>query len=208
MNREDIYEIPLEALREAVANAIIHRDYSMRGTSLMVEVYDDRVEIINPGGLPKGLDKKDFGKISIRRNARIADLFFRMDKVELAGTGIKRMREAMATAALPPPKITQTTFFTIAFKRSGLDKEDARKKRLGEKPIHGSEKSSEIGSEKSSEIIFDAIKNNSRISAKELSIRLGISPRAVEKRLAQLKKTGILKRIGSAKGGHWELIDT
>jgi len=208
VNREDIYEIPLEALREAVANAIIHRDYSMRGTSLMVEVYDDRVEIINPGGLPKGLDKKDFGKISIRRNARIADLFFRMDKVELAGTGIKRMREAMATAALPPPKITQTTFFTIAFKRSGLDKEDARKKRLGEKPIHGSEKSSEIGSEKSSEIIFDAIKNNSRISAKELSIRLGISPRAVEKRLAQLKKTGILKRIGSAKGGHWELIDT
>ena len=79
---------------------------------------------------------------------------------------------------------------------------------LGEKPIHGSEKSSEVGSEKSSEIIFDAIKNNSRISAKELSIRLGISPRAVEKRLAQLKKTGILKRIGSAKGGHWELIDT
>jgi ATP-dependent DNA helicase RecG len=172
----------------------------MRGTSLMVEVYDDRVEIINPGGLPKGLDKKDFGKISIRRNARIAALFFRMDKVELAGTGIKRMREAMAVAALPPPKITQTTFFTIAFKRPGLDKDDAQKKRLSEKPIHGSEKSSEI--------IFDAIKNNSRISAKELSIRLGISPRAVEKRLAQLKKTGILKRIGSAKGGHWELIDT
>lgn len=43
VNRKDIYEIPFEALREAVANAIIHRDYSMRGTSLMVEVYDDRV---------------------------------------------------------------------------------------------------------------------------------------------------------------------
>ncbi|MEK6672521.1 MAG: RNA-binding domain-containing protein [Nitrospirota bacterium] len=46
VNRKDIYEIPLEALREAVANAIIHRDYSVRGTSLMVEVYDDRVEIM------------------------------------------------------------------------------------------------------------------------------------------------------------------
>ena len=52
VNRKDIYEIPFEALREAVANAIIHRDYSIRGTSLMVEVYDDRVEIVNPGIFP------------------------------------------------------------------------------------------------------------------------------------------------------------
>jgi len=60
MVREDIYELPLEALREAITNAIIHRDYSIRGTSLMVEVYEDRVEIVNPGGLPKGLPKKRF----------------------------------------------------------------------------------------------------------------------------------------------------
>lgn len=59
INRKDIYEIPLEALREAVANAIIHRDYSVRGTSLMVELYDDRVEIINPGIFP-GVKKSDF----------------------------------------------------------------------------------------------------------------------------------------------------
>lgn len=52
--REDIYEIPLDVLREAITNAIIHRDYNMRGTSLMVEVYDDRIEITNPGGLPRG----------------------------------------------------------------------------------------------------------------------------------------------------------
>ena len=62
VNRKDIYEIPFEALREAIANAIIHRDYGMRGTSLMVEVYDDRVEIINPGGLPPGLEKKISGR--------------------------------------------------------------------------------------------------------------------------------------------------
>jgi len=116
VNRKDIYEIPFEALREAIANAIIHRDYSMRGTSLMVEVYDDRVEIINPGVFP-GAKKSDFGKISVRRNERIADLFFRMDKVERAGTGIRRMKEAMATAELPAPHIRQTDFYTITFKR-------------------------------------------------------------------------------------------
>ncbi len=116
INRKDIYEIPFEALREAIANAIIHRDYSVRGTSLMVEVYDDRVEIINPGVFPWH-QKKDFGKISIRRNERIADLFFRMDKVERAGTGIRRMKEEMTAAGLPPPKIRQTGFYTIVFKR-------------------------------------------------------------------------------------------
>ena len=99
VNRRDIYEIPFEALREAIANAIIHRDYSVRGTSLMVEVYDDRVEIINPGIFP-GARKSDFGKISVRRNERIADMFFRMDKVERAGTGIRRMKEGMGGRTL------------------------------------------------------------------------------------------------------------
>ena len=102
--------------REAIANAIIHRDYSVRGTSLMVEVYDDRVEIVNPGVFPRHW-KKEFGKISVRRNEHIADLFFRMDKVERAGTGIRRMKEAMAAAELLPPKIRQTGFYTIVFER-------------------------------------------------------------------------------------------
>jgi ATP-dependent DNA helicase RecG len=67
VNREDIYEIPIEALREAVVNAIMHRDYSIRGTSLTVEVYDDRVEITNPGGLAPGLSSDSFGRVSDRR---------------------------------------------------------------------------------------------------------------------------------------------
>ena len=117
VNREDSYEIPLEALREALVNAIIHRDYSVRGTSLMVEVYDDRVEIVNPGATPKGLNSKNFGKVSMRRNERIADIFFRMDKGERAGTGIQRMREALAAAGLEGPEIIHESFFSIIFKR-------------------------------------------------------------------------------------------
>jgi len=101
---------------DGITNAIIHRDYSVRGTSLMVEVYDDRVEIVNPGVFPMHR-KKEFGKISVRRNEHIADLFFRMDKVERAGTGIRRMREAMAAAGLMAPKIMQSGFYTIVFKR-------------------------------------------------------------------------------------------
>ena len=61
VDREDIYEIPLEVLREAVVNALMHRDYSIAGTQVSVEVYDDRVEVVNPGGLPKGLSVQDLG---------------------------------------------------------------------------------------------------------------------------------------------------
>ena len=209
VNREDIYEIPLEALREAIANAIIHRDYSMRGTSLMVEVYDDRVEIINPGGLPAGMEKKDFGKISVRRNERIADLFFRMDKVELAGTGIRRMREAMTAAGLPPPKIRQTTFFNISFKRPILEDKSTsiEQIKLGEKVTEKvTKRVTERVTENQSLILKEMGKDN-RITAKRLSEIVGISERKIKENIKLLKNKGRVKHIGPAKGGHWEIAE-
>ena len=85
--RIEIPEIPFEALREAVINAVCHRDYFEKGANAMVEIFDDRVEISSPGGLVKGLDKKNFGKKSILRNANIASLFHRMGYIEKMGTG-------------------------------------------------------------------------------------------------------------------------
>jgi len=196
VNREDIYEIPLEALREAVTNAIIHRDYSMRGTSTMVEVHEDKVVVTNPGGLPEGLSPRSLINISVRRNELIADMFARMHKVERIGTGIKRMRDAMKSASLPYPKIKSDLFFTISFQRPAYSLKETK----------GSEKSSEIGSEKSSEKILKAIKADKYISAKKLADILEISQRAVEKQIAKLKAGEKLKRIGSAKSGYWEVI--
>ncbi len=82
ISRHDIYEIPLAALREAVVNAIIHHDYSVAGTSLLIEVYEDRVVIKNPGSLLPGVSVNTLTQISIRRNEIIADLFARIDKTE------------------------------------------------------------------------------------------------------------------------------
>ncbi len=215
MNRRDIYELPFEALREAVANAIIHRDYGMRGTSLMVEVYDDRVDIVNPGGLPKGLDKKDFGKISVRRNVRIADIFFRMDKVELAGTGIRRMRDAMAAAGLRPPKIRQTTFFTITFKRPMLqDSADVGfSKGSGGKGIKGVERGVEKGIERGAEnlsvnekTIYGLIRKNPSISKEAMAAEGNLTKKTVEYNLMKLKVKGLIKRIGPDRGGYWEVV--
>jgi len=192
MKREDIYEIPLEALREGVANAIIHRDYCMRGTSIMVEVHEDRVVISNPGGLLEGLSLRSLLNVSVRRNELIADMFARMEKVERMGTGIRRMRDAMKTSGLALPKIESNLFFTITFMR----------------PLYSLKESagSEIGSEKSSEKILSAIESDRNMSASKLAVILGISRRAIEKQIAKLKSEGKLKRVGSAKGGYWEIM--
>lgn len=83
----------MEAIREALVNAIIHRDYSIAGTNLQVEIHADRVLISNPGGLPQGFSTAMLGTKSVRRNELIADLFHRMDKSERMGSGIKRIRK-------------------------------------------------------------------------------------------------------------------
>ena len=98
--------------------ALIHRDYTFRGTSIYVMVFDDRVEIESPGGLPFGITKQTFGKASIRRNPIIADLFHRMNKVERIGSGIKRMRELMRNAGLKEPIFEMDSFFRVIFKRN------------------------------------------------------------------------------------------
>ncbi|HHT9137274.1 MAG TPA: ATP-binding protein [Candidatus Wunengus sp. YC60] len=219
VNRKDIYEIPFEALREAIANAIIHRDYSIRGTSLMVEVYDDRVVIINPGVFPWH-QKKDFGKISVRRNERIADLFFRMDKVERAGTGIRRMKEAMAATGLPSPLISQTGFYTITFKRpvemvAERGVESWEKKlggklgdRLGEKGAEdATQKTTQITTQKTTQKIIEAIAKKSDITQKELASVIGITEDGVKYHIIRLRKKGLIKRIGPDKGGHWEIVN-
>ncbi len=118
LDRFDIYELPLDALREAVVNAIVHRDYSMRGTSVYISVYDDRVDISNPRGLLPGLTPGSFGKESVRRNPVIADLFHRMGKVERMGTGIRRMKDLMRAAGLEAPEFTSDSFFHAIFHRS------------------------------------------------------------------------------------------
>ena len=92
--RKEIPEIPFKVLREALVNAVVHRDYFEEGAGILVEVYDDRVEITNPGRLL--FDSSKFGKLSVARNPILFDAFHRLGITEKIGSGINRMRETMA----------------------------------------------------------------------------------------------------------------
>ena len=115
LRREEIPEYPMAALREAITNAVMHRDWFNEGANVFVEIYSDRIEVSNPGGLPKGMLPSDLGHKSVRRNPLIADLLHRIEFIEKAGTGIKRMREEAKKYGSPEPKFDTTGFFTATF---------------------------------------------------------------------------------------------
>ena len=94
--REEISDYPEVALREAIVNAVCHRDYFEKRSHVVVEVFSNRVEIYNPPGeLPSGLDKKTFGTKSVPRNFLIASMLHRANYIEKAGTGINRIKQAI-----------------------------------------------------------------------------------------------------------------
>lgn len=103
LRREEISEYPTKALREAITNAVMHRDWFAEGANVFVEVYSDRIEVVSPGGLPKGVTLADLGRRSVRRNTLIADLLHRVGFIEKAGTGVKRIREEARVGGYPEP---------------------------------------------------------------------------------------------------------
>ena len=123
IQRREILEIPEDALREALVNAVTHRDYLNQGIYVDVEIYDNRVEISNFGGLPKGLKREQFGKKSVPRNHLIADLMVRVGNIEKMGTGIKKMRDLVKEAGLKPIKFEFSNFTTLIFYRKPLSAE-------------------------------------------------------------------------------------
>ena len=189
LERKEIPEYPVEALREAILNAVMHRDYFETGANVQIDIFDDKITVTNIGGLIKPLTKEKLGKMAVRRNPLIADLFHRVHLVERMGTGIKRIRQECLKHGNVKFEIETNGYFIATFrllKRVG----EKLGEKLGENQIN----------------ILKLINENKFISIPELSKMLKISSTAVENNLAKLKKKGLLKRIGPDRGGHWEII--
>lgn len=95
--------LPLEAFREAVANALVHRTWDVNA-NIRISMFNDRIEIMSPGGLPSGISKEVYlnGKLSILRNPTLGSIFFRLHIIEIFGTGIKRIQYSYQPYELKP----------------------------------------------------------------------------------------------------------
>lgn len=114
--RADIPEYPFEAIREAVVNAMAHRDYNRFGSNIQVDIFDDRVEVLSPGGLLPGLDIKKLEGIHETRNRKICEIFHETKDMERYGTGIAKMKKFMKGHGLAPPDLSQPgDFFKVIF---------------------------------------------------------------------------------------------
>lgn len=203
--RKEIPEIPYDALREAVINAIAHRDYFEKGANVMIEMFDDRIVIINPGGLVKGLRPEDFGRKSVLRNPNIANLLHRIEYIEKMGTGISKIRRIIKSAGLPKVKFEFNTFFTVTFTRPKARKEMAtplsEAKKFGLKfgikfGIKGNRLQRMTG-------IIDTLKSGEAFSITDFAVKSGVTTRVIEKDIDFLKKQGFIDFHGARKTGRY-----
>lgn len=121
VRREERPELPEEAIREAVANALAHRDY--RSTAnVQVYVFKDRIEIVSPGGLPAGMTEADLGVKSVPRNPLLFGILHRMEAVEKIGSGIRRIRELCRDHGVAAPVIEVSDHWvTTTFRRPAAE---------------------------------------------------------------------------------------
>lgn len=102
-DRKKIEKIPEAAFREAMANALIHRAWDVE-SQIRVLMFDDKIEIISPGGLPSGIAEEEYlsGKLSVLRNRNLANVFYRLGFVEIFGTGITRIKQLYEDGLIKP----------------------------------------------------------------------------------------------------------
>lgn len=189
--RKEIWEIPETVFKEVIVNSLTHRDYYDKGSVINIEVFEDRVEISNPGGLVSAIPVTEFGKRSHSRNPLIFGLFARMHLVEQVGSGISRIKELMIEADLPEPVFQMDGIFTVILKRQ-------------EKTT---EKLSEKLPEKTSDKIMYLIQQNSEITLNEIAVLLEISISTVERNIRLFKRQKMIERIGTNKKGYWKVME-
>ena len=196
--RKDAYELPTEAIREAIVNAITHRNFLDRAC-VQVAVYDDRVEVTSPGMLYGGLTieqiKEGGSKI---RNRCIAEVFSRMKIIESWGTGIKRMFSSCKEYGVREPELLEIgDSFRVNLYRPSYNE-------VHQSSLKNSPKSSLKDVNRTQQKILDMIQENPKITQTAMAEKLDITPRAVKKNIKELAGNGLVERVGSARMGYWK----
>ena len=190
---------------EALVNALIHRDYLINGSEVHVDMFDDRLVIYSPGGMPDGtqIEERDIADIpSIRRNPILADIFARLGYMERQGSGLSKICTAYENAAnyqpgLEPMFHSNRVEFTV--KLPNLNFKASNNEALNEalnEVLTNNQK-----------MMIDILSNNPTITQKEIVKRTSLSRSTVQRAIKELTEMGRLERAGSKKTGSWSVKD-
>lgn len=186
-SRQEVYDYPPIAIREAIINAVTHRDYLYDGSHIYIHMYPDHIDIENPGGLYSGLTVEDLGRRSVRRNRLIADLLHRAGYIERVGSGFDRMKEELLKNKNPKLEISATNFFNIRFlKRS----ENPKLQGLTPRQL----------------AIYSSFLERKHLTKRDLAMSYQVSEDTVVRELKVLIKLGFIKKQGIGKATSYLLI--
>jgi predicted HTH transcriptional regulator len=178
VRRQDRWTVPPVAIREAVINAIVHADYAQRGAPIRIAIFDNRIEVDNPGLLPFGLTVEDIRRgVSKLRNRVIGRVFHELHLIEQWGSGIQRMTSACVDAGLAPPELEEVgTHFRVTIGKVRVEKArtDARDR-----------------------AILAELSKTESLSTAAIARRIKLSPRATHTRLRSLTERGLVVEIGT-----------
>lgn len=183
-HREIIETIPEKAFREAVINALLHRTWDIKA-QIRIAMFDDRVEIMSPGSLPKGLSEKEYldGQVSILRNPILGNVLFRLHLIERFGTGVKRINEEYLKSRVKPKfefydNSIKVTLPVIEFDL-GLKDDELR--------------------------IYNALKNKQILSSSEIASIAGFGKNKTIEILKKLVEQSYIKITGSGRGTKYRI---
>lgn len=206
LQRTEIPEIPVDAIREALLNSFCHKDYAS-GQSNEVAIYKDRVEIYNPGAFPEGYEPRDFidkAERPIRRNPKIARILYYSKDIESFGTGLKRIADACEAAGVRYEFKKMKSGFVVCFYRSEEKADKSTDK------VRISTDKVRINVDKftpAQEKIIEYLLENIKITNKEVQVLLGVKDSRALKILKEMTDKGTLVKQGKLKGSYYILND-
>lgn len=192
LERSERWEYPLDAVREAVTNAICHRDYA-DSSNTQVRIFDHSLVVSNPGGLPSGLTVEDLRNPheSKPRNKLVADAFFLIKYIEQFGTGTRRMINECRASGMPEPEFeSHGDAFRIVFRKSVPVEQQFAKIGLNERQTRA----------------LSQVTDKGRITLIEYAQLTKMPKRTLQHDLQDLVKKGLLIRRGTGKATWYELV--
>lgn len=184
LKRVDTRDYPPEAVREAMLNAIVHRDYSY-SASTFISIFDDRIEFVTLGGLPKGIAMSDVMMgVSVPRNRRLANIFYRLHLIEAFGTGMLKIKECYVGCSGQPAVEASENAFKITLPNVNYEAETSvQKKPLSEKEQR----------------ILEYISAKPSASRAEIEAAMGLSQSVTVRALKKLLELGLVQKRGNGK---------